>query len=128
MTYSTIQQLFTAEEIRNLAQSNQYSAELLLQHALAHMARQDERNQAVCHEILNSVDIIKFHLIDATGKLLASMVGTCTCGARTCDYLEHHDDCTYRVLHECYLALTAILDEVERITNNTGDKDEQQDS
>lgn len=126
MTYPTIQRLYSVEEIRNQVQSNQYSAELLLQHALVHLERQDERNLAICREILNSGGIIKSHLIDAIGKLLVSMVGTCTCGARTYSYLEHHDYCTYRVLHECYLALAAILDEVERITNNTGDNNEQQ--
>lgn len=57
MTYPIVQQLFTVEEIRDQVQSNQYSAELLLQHALVHLSRQDERNIAICREIINSGSI-----------------------------------------------------------------------
>lgn len=74
---------------------------------------------------------IKALLIDAVGKLLASMVGSCTCNTKTPDHSKHNDTCTYRLLHECYLIITAILDEVERVVGsrtNNGDNNEQQNS
>lgn len=72
---------------------------------------------------------IKALLIDAVGKLLASMVGSCTCNTKTPDYTEHNDTCTYRLLHECYLIITAILDEVERVVSSriiNGDNNNEQ--
>lgn len=71
---------------------------------------------------------IKGLLIDAVGKLLASMVGSCTCGNINPDYTAHDDTCTYRLLHECYGVITAILDEVEqviRVREPIGDNNEQ---
>lgn len=68
-----------------------------------------------CHSC--SASTIKALLIDAVGKLLAAMVGSCTCGAKDPDYNAHSDICSYRLLHECYHIVTLILDEVEQAIN-----------
>ena len=57
---------------------------------------------------------IKFNLIDAVGKLLAAMVGSCTCGNQAAEYQDHADNCSYRLLHECYTSISSILDEMEQ--------------
>lgn len=56
---------------------------------------------------------IKALLIDATGKLLASMIGSCTCRTNSPDITQHADTCSFRMLRETFDIINSILDEIE---------------
>lgn len=56
---------------------------------------------------------IKALLIDATGKLLASMIGSCTCRTNSPDITQHADTCSFRMLRETFDIINSILDELE---------------